>query len=600
MLAAALSWYAGGLLVAARIRRAWIRIPLRVVLCGVPWVWLLILTALTWSAHLRAPVQGKGVVFLTSLMILFGLGCTFLPWLPLWRHWADRGNVRSMSRTITTCGLAVTCCMLHWGLLLKINSDFRAQMTESYEGYKKQWATRPVPPSSENAYADITALISLYPENDLNNRFCPYGPSSLSGYMDQIQSYHRGENPAQIQLISTEYSGTGTHICHQETLQAYLQRVQPILPAIRRIASKPKLESPQLRDPAIVWQEPLFSVSVVSAFEIFILNIINQIGRGEYDKAVVDLNLAFALNQLCSSDPAFDSNQYMVNYYVNGSLLEPLEYFLSCPKITPENLAALKIPLMRHRPGFGEMQANYFSASFCFETSNYFKDSKSSWNEYCFRFLLGPEFFLPGYLRTWGCAFRLTEIQSYCIAKNKTISQLSSEPFFQNAYDLQRNSPPVRGLRCGHGMVFSESEFHDDCINRVVYRTLADCRSTLARLGVAATWYKIDTGAYPETLEALVPKYYDTVPIDPFDGKAFRCKLLPDGMKIYSVGPNQIDDGGIRSWDSDIGDVAIYLGGAWVQEALVIRAKAQADFQNQATAAEKKAVAEATPLVVAP
>jgi len=34
------------------------------------------------------------------------------------------------------------------------------------------------------------------------------------------------------------------------------------------------------------------------------------------------------------------------------------------------------------------------------------------------------------------------------------------------------------------------------------------------------------------------------VPADPFDGKPLRLGHLPDGLVIYSVGPDKTDDGG--------------------------------------------------------
>jgi hypothetical protein len=34
------------------------------------------------------------------------------------------------------------------------------------------------------------------------------------------------------------------------------------------------------------------------------------------------------------------------------------------------------------------------------------------------------------------------------------------------------------------------------------------------------------------------------LPVDPFDGKPLRSKRLPDGIVVYSVGPDGVDDGG--------------------------------------------------------
>jgi hypothetical protein len=49
----------------------------------------------------------------------------------------------------------------------------------------------------------------------------------------------------------------------------------------------------------------------------------------------------------------------------------------------------------------------------------------------------------------------------------------------------------------------------------------------------------------PATLDEIVPKYLPKIPLDPFDAKPLRYRVRPDGKWIvYSVGPNQIDEGG--------------------------------------------------------
>jgi hypothetical protein len=40
------------------------------------------------------------------------------------------------------------------------------------------------------------------------------------------------------------------------------------------------------------------------------------------------------------------------------------------------------------------------------------------------------------------------------------------------------------------------------------------------------------------------------VPLDPFDGQPLRCKLLPDGVVVYSVGYDGADNGGVINRES--------------------------------------------------
>jgi hypothetical protein len=85
-------------------------------------------------------------------------------------------------------------------------------------------------------------------------------------------------------------------------------------------------------------------------------------------------------------------------------------------------------------------------------------------------------------------------------------------------------------------------------------------RTTAAAL--AAERYRRAHSRWPETLDALVPKFLAAVPLDPYDGQPLRCAWFHDGVAIYSVGPARKDywrtsmwkarsdtSFGIRLWD---------------------------------------------------
>jgi hypothetical protein len=65
-----------------------------------------------------------------------------------------------------------------------------------------------------------------------------------------------------------------------------------------------------------------------------------------------------------------------------------------------------------------------------------------------------------------------------------------------------------------------------------------------ARTGLACRLHKSRTGAYPESLEALVPGILKEVPVDPFTGKPFVYRREGKGIIVYSLGSNEKDDGG--------------------------------------------------------
>jgi hypothetical protein len=95
-----------------------------------------------------------------------------------------------------------------------------------------------------------------------------------------------------------------------------------------------------------------------------------------------------------------------------------------------------------------------------------------------------------------------------------------------------------------------------DRIARAMLTYRAHCRCIAAAL--AAERYRLDQGTWPTTWEQLSPKYLPTTLLDPFTGKPLFLKTLPDGLMIYSVGYNGIDDGGKifpteKQFQNDIG-----------------------------------------------
>jgi hypothetical protein len=67
----------------------------------------------------------------------------------------------------------------------------------------------------------------------------------------------------------------------------------------------------------------------------------------------------------------------------------------------------------------------------------------------------------------------------------------------------------------------------------------------LAMTACALERYKLEAGRYPEELNQLVPKFLESVPLDPIDGKPLRYHQSSDRrFLLYSIGENAVDDGG--------------------------------------------------------
>jgi len=73
-------------------------------------------------------------------------------------------------------------------------------------------------------------------------------------------------------------------------------------------------------------------------------------------------------------------------------------------------------------------------------------------------------------------------------------------------------------------------------------------QNALLTVALALQTYRAEHGAYPPALANLAPGYLHAVPIDPFavDGQLHYTRT-PDGYRLYSVGPDGKDNGGVPS-----------------------------------------------------
>ncbi len=78
-----------------------------------------------------------------------------------------------------------------------------------------------------------------------------------------------------------------------------------------------------------------------------------------------------------------------------------------------------------------------------------------------------------------------------------------------------------------------------------------EVHNQLIDLGYALAIHRAEIGSFPETLDTLVPKDLDAIPIDPFSGNEIRYQLTETGFLLWSIGHDQIDDGGSNEHGAD-------------------------------------------------
>lgn len=84
-------------------------------------------------------------------------------------------------------------------------------------------------------------------------------------------------------------------------------------------------------------------------------------------------------------------------------------------------------------------------------------------------------------------------------------------------------------------------------------------RRLVESTAIALLGYRDEHGKLPDSLEALVPEYFEAVPLDFATGEPLVYRVNEDGSAlVYSFGDNFVDDGGVDDYKT--GDIAIRIG----------------------------------------
>lgn len=75
----------------------------------------------------------------------------------------------------------------------------------------------------------------------------------------------------------------------------------------------------------------------------------------------------------------------------------------------------------------------------------------------------------------------------------------------------------------------------------------ASATQATADTALAVRRYELKHGAQPRQLVDLVPEYLPAIPADPFDGQPLRMVVGDKSVRIYSIGEDLRDDGGLES-----------------------------------------------------
>jgi ABC-type Na+ efflux pump permease subunit len=132
----------------------------------------------------------------------------------------------------------------------------------------------------------------------------------------------------------------------------------------------------------------------------------------------------------------------------------------------------------------------------------------------------------------------LTSIRAKALHFSNELVEAAKLPeHLQEAAAIQVNTR-ASSIRTAMALHFIDISHFSSPIRVMVARTRC------AAVALACERYRLARGKWPQKLQDLVPIYLPGVPDDPYDGKPLRLRRFKDGVVIYSVGPDLIDDGG--------------------------------------------------------
>ena len=130
------------------------------------------------------------------------------------------------------------------------------------------------------------------------------------------------------------------------------------------------------------------------------------------------------------------------------------------------------------------------------------------------------QFSYDQYIDQFEADFKLPFWESNVLEIEKTVEETAA------------NNPIVSALLPAYGVIRSS-----------VDRAVAYQQADLAALAVHR--YYLRYGQWPESLKQLVPEFLSEIPVDLVDGQPIRYKNDGSGPIIYSIGNDNVDDGGL-------------------------------------------------------
>lgn len=403
--------------------------------------------------------------------------------------------------------------------------------------------------SDTNGFDRVVALSPRLPPD--------YGPSAITNGLIGWQAYYRS---------LTNLAGLFLTNSPAEDVLRVLRRFEPELAELRREAERRPLDRwPIQYDTDSPWNILLPHLGRLKPIcSLLQLRATAELASGDAASAVSDLQLGFRLANSTRGEP------FLISQVVRGAccnvLLEPLREGLGRHQLSDAQLTALQRELLSADLLGGWHFAIRAERSFAgtwtklgwkevAELARSF-GVRPAWPFHWFvrlapqGWIYQDQVAICRYYDDWLLPF--VDIASRTVTVRPASARAVIRPVTGPYSFLVLFVFQLEGRCCGDGY------------NGLPHVAYAQTQLDEALLACALERYHLAHGEYPQTLEALAPRFIEKVPHDLIKGGPLHYRLASDGnFRLYSVGWNGTDEGGVSAWNSD-GQVDVEKGDwAW-------------------------------------
>lgn len=351
---------------------------------------------------------------------------------------------------------------------------------------------------------------------------------------------------------------TSAMLTNHAAAEKYLQwssQLEPDLVLIRQA-----LKRPQARiegDYSNPFEMPEFNfVAVRAVAQVLAQRVKCDLEVGQMENALEDLTLLNELRRVLEGQPDEKSTSMvtaMIDVGVASVYVDPIRVGLQTHRWQESQLTALQIQLAKINlllPLANGLRESRAISDYSVESMGLsrFKNEKGPW------YLLEGWFYQNN-------VFIAVQMQKILDAINVKEGYLSPRDV-----SATMNYIDVRSQRF-HPYTFMAGIALPNFTSGILVAAQAQTSINEAQIACALERYRLANGAYPESLNALVPKFLDNVPRDVINGGALLYRRTNDGkFLLYSVGWNEKDDGGQLPRSLDEPNKFDWKRGDWVWE----------------------------------